>query len=44
MPDDVSGNAGDPNSPVYLEEGISLETVAKLRGTQHCTFSIASWL
>ncbi|KAF8227428.1 gamma-glutamyltranspeptidase [Tricholoma matsutake] len=35
MPDDVSGNAGDPNSPVYLEEGISLETVAKLREMGH---------
>jgi len=33
MPD-ASSEAGDPNSPVYLEEGIPLETVAKLRGTR----------
>jgi hypothetical protein len=31
MPD-FSGKAEGPNSPVYMEEGISPETVAKLRG------------
>lgn len=35
---DVKGSAekaGDINSEVYFEEGISEETVAKLRGTSH---------
>ena len=30
----------DPNSPVYIEEGISPEVVAKLRGRLHFTLTI----
>jgi gamma-glutamyltranspeptidase/glutathione hydrolase len=30
-----TGKAGDINSEVYLEEGIPLETVEKLRGKYH---------
>lgn len=36
-----TGNAGDVNSEVYFEEGISLETIAKLRGGWHY---LQSWL
>ncbi|KAG6911983.1 hypothetical protein DXG01_000231 [Tephrocybe rancida] len=36
MPDpDTKSEAGDPNSEVYIEEGISAETVAKLREMGH---------
>jgi hypothetical protein len=39
MPD-ASGKSEGPNSPVYLEEGISPEVVAKLQSTQNCYFGM----
>lgn len=40
MPDSTlkEGMAGDPNSEVFLEEGIPAVTIAKLRGTRFWDF------